>query len=133
MKPSIGSPSTKTADHPAPSASEGASHPSPALGAHESAPAFAQDSWDWLAYARRPELLPEVMLAARPCLIILTTLLSFLSIIASFNIEKRVKEYFFWFLVLETGMLGVFVSLDFFLFYIFWEVMLVPMYFLIGI
>ncbi|OGR83489.1 MAG: oxidoreductase [Elusimicrobia bacterium RIFCSPLOWO2_01_FULL_64_13] len=66
-------------------------------------------------------------------LLVLTTLLSLLSIIASFNIELRVKEYFFWFLVLETGMLGVFVALDFFLFYIFWEVMLVPMYFLIGI
>jgi len=66
-------------------------------------------------------------------LVILTTLLSLLSILASFGIEKRVKEYFFWFLVLETGMLGVFVSLDFFLFYIFWEIMLVPMYFLIGI
>lgn len=66
-------------------------------------------------------------------LIILTTLLSLLSIIASYNIENRTKEYFFWFLLLETGMLGVFVSLDFFLFYIFWEVMLVPMYFLIGI
>ncbi len=66
-------------------------------------------------------------------LVLLTTLLSLLSIIASFNITNRVKEYFFWFLLLETGMLGVFVSLDFFLFYIFWEVMLVPMYFLIGI
>jgi NADH-quinone oxidoreductase subunit M len=44
-----------------------------------------------------------------------------------------VKEYFFWFLLLETGMLGVFVSLDFFLFYVFWEITLVPMYFLIGI
>lgn len=66
-------------------------------------------------------------------LVILTTLLTLLSVIASFNIENRVKEYFFWFLMLETGMLGVFVSLDFFLFYIFWEVMLVPMYFLIGI
>src|SRR5690349_17601895 len=60
-------------------------------------------------------------------LVILTTLLSFLSIIGSLGIDKRVKEYFFWFLVLETGMLGVFVSLDFFLFYVFWEVMLVPM------
>ncbi len=66
-------------------------------------------------------------------LLVLTTLLSLLSILGSFNIEKRVKEYFFWFLLLETGMLGVFISLDFFLFYIFWEVMLVPMYFLIGI
>ncbi len=66
-------------------------------------------------------------------LVLLTTLLTLLSVIASFNIENRVKEYFFWFLMLETGMLGVFVSLDFFLFYIFWEIMLVPMYFLIGI
>ncbi|SYZ74528.1 NADH-quinone oxidoreductase subunit M [Candidatus Zixiibacteriota bacterium] len=66
-------------------------------------------------------------------MVALTGLLSFLSILASFNIEKRVKEYFVFFLLLETGMMGVFVSLDFFLFYIFWEVMLVPMYFLIGI
>ncbi|MBI3292984.1 MAG: NADH-quinone oxidoreductase subunit M [Elusimicrobia bacterium] len=66
-------------------------------------------------------------------LVVLTTLLSFLAIIGSFNIEERVKEYFFFFLLLEVGMLGVFVALDFFLFYIFWEVTLVPMYFLIGI
>lgn len=66
-------------------------------------------------------------------MLILTPLLSFLSVIFSFNIKERVKEYFFFFLLLETGMIGVFVSLDFFLFYIFWEVMLVPMYFLIGI
>jgi len=66
-------------------------------------------------------------------LLVLTTLLSLLSILGSFGIQNRVKEYFFWFLALETGMLGVFVSLDFFLFYIFWEMMLVPMYFLIGI
>ncbi len=66
-------------------------------------------------------------------LLILTTLLSLLSILGSFSVEKRVKEYFFWFLLLEAGMLGVFISLDFFLFYIFWEIMLVPMYFLIGI
>ncbi|MBM4081254.1 MAG: NADH-quinone oxidoreductase subunit M, partial [Planctomycetes bacterium] len=66
-------------------------------------------------------------------LLFLTALLSFLSVIASFNIEKRVKEYFFFFLLLEVGMTGVFCALDFFLFYVFWEVMLVPMYFLIGI
>ena len=66
-------------------------------------------------------------------LLILTALLSLVSVIASFNIEKRVKEYFFWLLLLETGMLGVFVSLDFLVFYIFWEIVLVPMYFLIGI
>jgi len=66
-------------------------------------------------------------------LVLLTTLLSLISIIASFNIQERVKEYFFWFLMLETGMLGVFLATDFFLFYVFWEITLVPMYFLIGI
>jgi NADH-quinone oxidoreductase subunit M len=66
-------------------------------------------------------------------LLILTTLLSFLAAIASFSIKERVKEYFALYLLLEAGMLGVFVSLDLFLFYVFWEVMLVPMYFLIGI
>jgi NADH-quinone oxidoreductase subunit M len=63
----------------------------------------------------------------------LTTLLSFLCIFASWNIDKAQKGYFSLFLLLETGMIGVFASLDFFLFYIFWEVMLLPMYFLIGI
>lgn len=66
-------------------------------------------------------------------LIVLTTALTFLSIVYSLRITERVKEYMAWFLLLETGMLGVFVSLDFFLFYVFWEVGLVPMYFLIGI
>ena len=66
-------------------------------------------------------------------MVLLTSLLSFLSVIASFNIKERVKEYFFFFLVLVTGMTGVFIALDFFLFYVFWEITLVPMYFLIGI
>lgn len=66
-------------------------------------------------------------------LVLLTTFLSLISIIASFGIDRRTKEYFFWFLMLETGMLGLFVALDFFLFYVFWEITLVPMYFLIGI
>lgn len=66
-------------------------------------------------------------------MVLLTTFLSLVSIIASYGIENRLKEYFFWFLVLEAGMLGVFVSLDMFLFYVFWEITLVPMYFLIGI
>ncbi len=66
-------------------------------------------------------------------MLFLTGLLTFLSIIASFNIVNRVKEYFAFFLLLETGMMGVFCALDFFLFYVFWEIMLVPMYFLIGI
>lgn len=64
---------------------------------------------------------------------VLTSLLSFLACIASFGIKERLKEYFVLYLLLETGMLGTFVSLDLFLFYIFWEVVLVPMYFLIGI
>lgn len=66
-------------------------------------------------------------------MILLTALLSFLCIPASFGIKKGVKGYFALFLLLETGMLGTFVALDFFLFYVFWEVMLLPMYFLIGI
>ena len=48
-------------------------------------------------------------------------------------ITEREKEYYVFLLLLQTGMLGVFMALDFFLFYVFWEVMLVPMYFLIGI
>lgn len=66
-------------------------------------------------------------------LIFLTTLLGFLACIASFNIKVREKEYYFFYLLLNTGMLGTFMALDLFLFYIFWEVVLVPMYFLIGI
>jgi NADH-quinone oxidoreductase subunit M len=67
-------------------------------------------------------------------LIMLTTLLGWISILSSWTaIETRVKEYHIWFLVLQTGMLGVFMSLDFFLFFVFWEAMLVPMYLLIGI
>jgi len=66
-------------------------------------------------------------------MLFLTGLLSFLSIVASFGITNRVKEYFAFFLLLEVGMVGVFSALDLFLFYIFWEVMLVPMYFLIGV
>lgn len=66
-------------------------------------------------------------------LVLLTTLLSFLAMIASWKIDRYVKGYCVLFLVLETGMLGTFLALDFFLFYIFWEVMLLPMYFLIGV
>ena len=66
-------------------------------------------------------------------MILLTTLLSLLCFIYSWRIEERVKEYMIFFLLLEVGMLGVFCSLDFFLFYIFWEISLVPMYFIIGI
>jgi NADH-quinone oxidoreductase subunit M len=67
-------------------------------------------------------------------LIMLTTLLGWISILSSWSaIEIRVKEYYVWFLILQTGMLGVFMALDFFLFFVFWEAMLVPMYLLIGI
>src|SRR6266478_3711840 len=67
-------------------------------------------------------------------LVMLTTVVSFLAILSSWNaIEDRLKEYYAMFLLLETGMLGVFLSLDFFLFYVFWELVLVPMYFIIGV
>ena len=67
-------------------------------------------------------------------LILLTTMLGFISVYSSFAaIEDRQKEYYIFLLLLQTGMLGVFMALDFVLFYVFWEVMLVPMYFLIGV
>jgi len=66
-------------------------------------------------------------------LVILTSFLCMLAMGASWNIAKHVKAYCVLFLLLETGMLGVFMALDFFLFYVFWEVMLLPMYFLIGV
>ncbi|OGU34539.1 MAG: oxidoreductase [Ignavibacteria bacterium GWB2_35_6b] len=66
-------------------------------------------------------------------MVILTSLISLIAAISSWNINKSIKGYFALFLLLDTGMMGVFVTLDFFLFYIFWELMLLPMYFLIGI
>ena len=66
-------------------------------------------------------------------MVLLTVLLCPICILASWGINKAVKGYFALFLLLDVGMTGVFVALDFFLFYIFWEVMLLPMYFLIGI
>jgi len=67
-------------------------------------------------------------------LVLLTTFLTPLTLISSWSsIEHKVKEFTFFMLLLETGMIGVFVSLDLFLFYIFWEAMLIPMYFIIGI
>ena len=66
-------------------------------------------------------------------MVFLTCLVSFLSILYSRIINVRVKEYFALFLLLQTACVGVFTALDFFLFYIFWEVSLVPMYFIIGI
>ncbi len=67
-------------------------------------------------------------------MVVLTTTLTWISILASFKpIKDRVKGYMISFLVLEVGMIGVFVALDLFLFYIFWEIVLVPMYLIIGI
>jgi NADH-quinone oxidoreductase subunit M len=67
-------------------------------------------------------------------LVLLTTFLTPIVVLFSFgDIGTRVKEYFFFLLLLETGMLGAFVALDLFLFYVFWELMLIPMYFIIGI
>ena len=66
-------------------------------------------------------------------LVLLTAIITFIATLSSFSINKSVKGYFAMFLLLDTGMMGVFVALDFFLFYIFWELMLLPMYFLIGI
>ena len=67
-------------------------------------------------------------------MVLLTTLMGVIAILSSWTaITERVKEYYIFMLVLQTGMIGAFVSLDFLLFFLFWEVMLVPMYFLIGV
>src|SRR3984885_12752653 len=67
-------------------------------------------------------------------LIVMTVILGAISILSAWHaIQPRKKEFYILFLILQTGMLGVFMSLDFFLFYVFWELTLVPMYFLIGI
>jgi NADH-quinone oxidoreductase subunit M len=67
-------------------------------------------------------------------LVMLTTLIGFLAVLSSWNaIHERLKEYYAFFLVLQTGMLGVFISLDFLLFFVFWESVLVPMYFIIAL
>src|SRR5664279_3519 len=93
---------------------------------------FFRETHDWIPSLGAKYSLGVDGIAA--LLILLTTLLSFISVYASFTaITKREKEYYAFLLLLETGMIGVFCALDFFLFYVFWEVMLVPMYFLIGI
>jgi NADH-quinone oxidoreductase subunit M len=67
-------------------------------------------------------------------MVMLTTIMGFISIFSSWTaIDERVKEYYAMFLLQQTGMIGVFISLDFLLFYIFWELVLVPMYFIIGV
>jgi NADH-quinone oxidoreductase subunit M len=67
-------------------------------------------------------------------MILLTTFLTPLALLGTWNsIEQRIREYTMMILLLETGMIGVFASLDLFLFYVFWEAMLIPMYFIIGL
>lgn len=66
-------------------------------------------------------------------MVLLTAIICFVAVFPSFGINKAVKGYFAMYLLLDLGMMGVFCALDFFLFYIFWELMLLPMYFLIGI
>ncbi len=66
-------------------------------------------------------------------LVILTALVSFIAVVSSLDMDEGVKGYFLLYLLLHTGMMGVFVALDLFLFYVFWELMLLPMYFLIGV
>ncbi|MEP7133290.1 MAG: NADH-quinone oxidoreductase subunit M [Chloroflexota bacterium] len=65
-------------------------------------------------------------------MVLLTTLLTPLAILASFSVSDRVKPYMMLFLFLETGMLGVFMALDLLIFFVFWEIGLIPMYFLIN-
>src|SRR5206468_11863236 len=67
-------------------------------------------------------------------MVMLATMFGCIAILSSWTaITERVKEYYVFLLILQTGMVGAFISLDFLLFFLFWEVMLVPMYFLIGI
>jgi NADH-quinone oxidoreductase subunit M len=96
-----------------------------------SALAYVEGPFDWI-----PSLNIQYYLGVDGIsipMLFLTGLLSTVSLLASFSIKDRVKEYFAFFHLLEAGMMGVFCAMDFFLFYVFWEIMLVPMYFLIGV
>src|SRR5205085_870639 len=90
------------------------------------------ESWDWI-----PSLGVKYSFGIDGIsllLILLTTLTGLIAIYSSFSaIDHRHKEYYVLLLLLQTGMIGTFCALDFFLFYVFWEIMLVPMYFIIGI
>jgi len=66
-------------------------------------------------------------------MVVLTAIISFLAVFASHSVKKMLKGYFMMLMLLHVGMMGVFCALDFFLFYVYWEVMLLPMYFLVGI
>jgi len=90
------------------------------------------ETFDWIPFFGIQYKLGADGLAV--LLVVLTTTLSWISILASFKpIQTRIKEYMISFLILEVGMTGVFLALDTFLFYIFWEIVLVPMYLIIGI
>ena len=89
---------------------------------------------DWIELAGLPICFQFGVDGISILLVLLTAFLTPLALMSSWRaISERVKEYYALFLLLETGMLGVFLAGDLFLFYIFWEVMLVPMYFLIGV
>ena len=66
-------------------------------------------------------------------LVLLTGIIGLVSVYASWHIKVRVREYFMWLLALQTGVMGVFISLDFLMFFLFWEIELIPMFFLIAI
>src|SRR5260221_1533779 len=97
--------------------------------------------WGWFAFEESADWIPSIgakyhlgIGGISLLLVMLTTFLGMIAILSSWSaIHLRTKEYYILLLLLQTGMLGVFVSLDFFLFYVFWEVMLAPMYFLIGV
>ncbi|HET9755852.1 MAG TPA: NADH-quinone oxidoreductase subunit M [Candidatus Limnocylindrales bacterium] len=90
------------------------------------------EAYDWIPiFGIQYKLGVDGMSAA---LVVLTTTLTWICILASWvPIQTRIKEYMISFLVLEVGLIGVFLALDLFLFYIFWEIVLVPMYLIIGI
>ncbi len=99
---------------------------------------YRNPDWQFVERARWiPSIGAEYHLGAdgfSVLLILLTTLMGVIAILSSWTaIKERVREYYIFLLLLQTGMIGAFVSLDFLLFFLFWEVMLVPMYFLIGI
>ena len=95
-----------------------------------SSPQFVE-RYDWIPFLNVQYFLGVDGLSMP--MVVLTALLSLAAILASWNISFRVREYFIWLLVLETGVMGVFVSLDLIQFFLFWEVELVPMFFLISI
>ncbi len=93
-----------------------------------------QVSWPWIDVAGVPIAFSMGVDGISLLLVVLTAFLTPLALLSSWrSIKERVKEYYALFLLLEVGMLGVFLATDLFLFYVFWEVMLIPMYFLIGV